>query len=186
VFNVYGPVSGKSELGLRRGHHVIKARFPDGRDVAWELDVNGGESHVFEEPPMPIAPEHPATVRATRPIPPSVYISALTSAAFGMGAIVTGALAVNTRSRYDTANDGTNEPRATDLRGSAQTLNVVTDILLGMTIIGAGVTTYLYVSRPTVTTEAAGAKPHERRQTSQWASILGTVSSAVSSKGVAF
>jgi hypothetical protein len=158
ILNVYGPLHGKTDLGLRRGHHVIKAKFPDGREVAWELDVNGGESHVFEEPALP-PPDRTGPVEQTgRPIPPSVYIGALATGAFGIGTLVTGALALNTRSRFDAANDGTNESRATDLHGSAQTLNVTTDILLGLTVIGAAVTTYLYLSRPTVTTSVGAGQ----------------------------
>ena len=50
VTNIYGPLAGPTELGIRRGHHVMSARFPDGAEVRWEIDVNGGEAHVFEKP----------------------------------------------------------------------------------------------------------------------------------------
>jgi len=163
VLNIYGPIKGSTTLGLRRGHHILKARFPDGRESgAWELDLNGGESHSFEEPPQPINPDRGEVVQKSRPIPPSVYIGAFGTAAFAIGTLVTGMLAVNTRSRFVSANDGTNEARASDLHSSAQTLNVVTDVLLGLTVIGAGVTTYLYLSRPTVTTSTQTGKAGKR------------------------
>ena len=170
VLNIYGPLKGATTLGLRRGHHILKARFPSGRESpTWELDVNGGESHTFEEPPAPVVPDQPVSVQKTRPIPPSVYIGALGTAAFAIGTLVTGTLAVNTRSRFVSANDGTNEARASDLHSSAQTLNVVTDVLLGLTVIGAGVTTYLYLSRPTVTsaTGQVGQAGQASQKTSQ-------------------
>jgi hypothetical protein len=151
VTNIYGPIQGKTELGIRRGHHVIKARFNDGREVAWELDVTGGESHVFEQPPAPpVQSERAMRVETTRPVPSSVYIGAVATGAFGVGGLVTGILAVGAKSRFDDANTGGNTGRADDLRSSAQTLNITTDILLGMTVLGAAVTTYLYLSRPSV------------------------------------
>jgi hypothetical protein len=153
VLNIYGPLKGKTELGVRRGHHIFKARFPDGREVVWETDIAGGEEHTFEEPPAPVN-DHPMT-QTGRPVPSSVYIGAAASAGLGIGTIVVGLLAVNAKSKYNTANDGTDASHATDLRGSAQTLNVVTDVLLGLTVVGAAVTTYLYLSRPTVTSTNA-------------------------------
>src|SRR5690606_24271108 len=107
ITNIYGPIRGPTELGIRRGHHIIKARFPDGHEVSWELDINGGESHVFEPPPPAPAPvttvatdtSLPPPV-ATRPIPPSVYIGASATAALGIGTIVTGALALGASARF--------------------------------------------------------------------------------------
>jgi hypothetical protein len=159
VTNIYGPVQGTTELGIRRGHHIIKARFSQGREVAWELNVTGGESHVFEAPPAAaVVPDRAASLQATRPVPPSVYIGALATGAFGVGALVTGVLAVSARSRFDEANNGTSSGRAEDLRSSAQTLNIGTDILLGMTVVGAAVTTYLYLSRPSVTSSTGATR----------------------------
>ncbi len=165
VTNIYGPISGPTELGLRRGHHIIKARFPDGREVSWELDIKGGESHVFEQPvaaPQPPLADRPGmTPTVTRPIPTSVYIGAGTTAALGIGAIVTGTLALSAASRYDDANNGTQAARAEDLRGDAQTLNVVSDVLLAGVVVGAVVTTFFYLTRPSVTTSSptTGSNP---------------------------
>lgn len=158
ITNIYGPINGTTEIGIRRGHHVMKARWPGGAEQVWELDVNGGEAHVFDKP---IEVENPAAApqaneqlaprpepRPERPIPKSVYITGLTTAALGAATIVTGAVALNTRSRYDRANDGSNPSEAEDLRSSGQTLNVVSDVLLVGTIIGAAATVYLYVTRP--------------------------------------
>lgn len=166
ITNIYGPIDGPTELGIRRGHHVMKARWPGGAEQVWELDVNGGEAHVFDKP---LEAENPAAAPQTneplaprpepaqeRPIPKTVYITGLTTAALGAGALVTGILAVDTRSRFDRANDGSDPAGAEDLRSSGQTLNVVSDVLLVGTIIGAAATVYLYVTRPSV--QKAGQK----------------------------
>ena len=73
----------------------------------------------------------------------------------GVGAAVSGLVAVDTRSRFETANDGSNAARAEDLRSTGQTLNVLSDILLVGTLVGAAVTTYLYVTRPTLPSSSA-------------------------------
>lgn len=158
ITNIYGPISGTQEIGIRRGHHVMKARWPGGAEQVWELDVNGGEAHVFDKP---VEAENPAAAPQTndpmmarpepapeRPIPKTVYITGLATVALGAGTLVTGILAVDTRSRFDKANDGTNPREAEDLRSSGKTLNVVSDVLLVGTIIGAAATVYLYVTRP--------------------------------------
>jgi hypothetical protein len=166
ITNIYGPINGTQEIGIRRGHHVMKARWPGGAEQVWELDVNGGEAHVFDKP---LEAENPAAAPQTndqlaprpeappeRPIPKSVYITGLATVALGAGTVVTGILAVDTRSRFDRANDGTNPAEAEDLRSSGKTLNVVSDVLLVGTIIGAAAMVYLYVTRPSV---APGSRP---------------------------
>jgi hypothetical protein len=158
--NRYGPIMGKTELGIRRGHHVFHARFPDGGEVSWEADVNGGESHVFDLPPKAATQTPPAadrTLVATRPVPPSVYIGAVATGAFAVGAVVTGLLALDASSRFDDANDGSQQGRAEDLRSSAGTLNVTTDILIGAAVVGGLVTTTLFLLRPTVSSRTASS-----------------------------
>jgi hypothetical protein len=154
VTNSYGPLRGKVELGLRRGHHVFKARYPDGLESTWEVDVNGDESHVFEhpveKPAAPITGPTPDQAAPTRPIPRAVYISGIATGVFAVGTIVTGLLAVNTQSKYESANDGSDPGRAADLRSSGQTLNIASDVFLGATILGAAATAYFYFTRPSV------------------------------------
>ncbi len=165
ITNAYGVLRGKTSLGVRRGHHVLKARFPDGAELLWELDVGGGESHVFErvEPPRPIASAPrteagPERVAAERPVPTSVYVAGGTTVALGAFAVVTGLLAMTTHSRFEDANDGSSPRRAEDLRSTGTTLNVVSDVLTVSTLVAAGITTYLYLSRPSVHRSAtAGA-----------------------------
>ena len=69
---------------------------------------------------------------------------------FVVGAAVTGIVATNKRSQFDSANDGTDVDRAEELKNSGQTLNLVTDVLWGGAVVGAVITTVLYVTRPEV------------------------------------
>jgi hypothetical protein len=163
ITNIYGPIAGKTELGLRRGHHVFKARFPGGGEVTWEADINGGESHVFERPPDVQRSANVETAARpavmTRPIPPLAYATGIATGAFLLGGAVAGVLALTTHSRYNSANDGTNPTHAQDLRSSGQTLNVVSDVFFVGTVIGAAATAYLYLTRPTVpSTETTGIR----------------------------
>lgn len=160
ITNIYGPINGTTEIGIRRGHHVLKARWPGGAEQVWELDVNGGEAHVFDKPlevENPAAAPHVneqlaarAEPTPERPIPKVVYITGLSTVALGAATLVTGAVALDTNSRFEKANDGSNPREAEDLRSSGKTLNVVSDVLLVGTIIGAAATVYLYVTRPSV------------------------------------
>jgi hypothetical protein len=156
VTNLYGPIHGKTELGLRRGHHVLKARYPDGTEVAWEADVTGGESHVFEhaveqQPQQPSpGPAGAATPTFVRPVPAFVYVGTIATGLFAAGAAATGVVALNEHSRFDAANDGSNPSHAADLRSSGQTFNIVSDALLGATVVCAIATAYVYFARPSV------------------------------------
>ena len=168
VLNVYGPLTGRTELGVRRGHHVFTARFPDGAEVVWELDVQGGESHVFEKAAQPTAapaPEPPPVdaglSRSSRPVPASVYIAGAATGVLAIGALTTGVLAVDTHARFDRANDGLDPERASDLRSTGRTLNVVSDVLIAGTVVAAAATAYFYLTRPTVAPkERAGVFVH--------------------------
>jgi hypothetical protein len=159
VTNIYGPIAGKTEIGVRRGHHVIKAHYPDGVDVSWEIDLDADQAHVFDKPieqPKPVLPPvAPAEPLKTRPITTPVYIGAAATGALAVGWIVTGSIALSTHSKFENANDGSDPNRAKDLRSSGQTMNVVSDIFLGTAIVAGAVTAYLYLTRPTVTTNAA-------------------------------
>jgi hypothetical protein len=156
VTNSYGPLTGKVDLGLRRGHHVLKARYPDGAESTWEVDVSETrpETHVFEHPVVAevVAPPRDAgpVLPPTRPVPRAAYVTGIATGVFGVGTIVTGLLAVNTQSRFQSANNGANEARASDLHSTGQTLNLASDICLGATIVAAAATAYFYFTRPTV------------------------------------
>ena len=151
VTNLYGPLHGKTELGLRRGHHVLKARYPDGTEVAWEADVTGGESHVFDHPVGPPSPGRRRRRAGVRQACPRIRLRRHhRRRGAAAGAAATGVVALNEHSRFDAANDGSNPSHAADLRSSGQTLNIVSDALLGATVVCAIATAYVYFARPSV------------------------------------
>ncbi|HEY3669174.1 MAG TPA: hypothetical protein VGL19_24415, partial [Polyangiaceae bacterium] len=96
----------------------------------------------------PVAPT--GTGPSTRPTPTGVYVGAAVTGALVIGAGVTGVLALGKRSDYNKANDGSDPSKADSLKSSGQTLNLVTDIFVAGAVVAAGVTTYLFVSRPEV------------------------------------
>jgi len=168
VVNVYGPAAGPLRLGLRAGHHRIKISLAGYAEQNWEFDARSGtmESRTIqlqpakvEGPVGPVAPmapgatpaDSPASTATARPIPTGVYIGLAATGALAIGATVTGIMASSKHGDFEDANDGSDPARAEDLRDSGKTLNVVTDVLFGGAIVAAGVTTVLYLTRPTHT-----------------------------------
>jgi hypothetical protein len=92
---------------------------------------------------------------AERPIPTSVYIAGGATLALAAGGAVFGVIAKGKKDDFDAANDGTDPDNAKDLKSSADTMNLVADGLFLGAIIGAGVTTFLYVTRPEVPSSQA-------------------------------
>jgi hypothetical protein len=91
----------------------------------------------------------------TRPTPTGVYVGAAVTGALVVGAGVTGVLALGKHSDYNKANDGSDPSKADSLKSSGQTLNLVTDIFVAGAVVAAGVTTYLFFSRPEVPAQSA-------------------------------
>lgn len=165
VLNRYGALDQPLEIGIRAGHHRITASLPGYTDQVWDFEARPGETltHTFQLVPVsaqpattpatagPSAPVTPvAPVATSRPIPTSVYIGAAATGLFTVGAVVTGVLALSKHSEFEDVNDGSDPARAKDLRDSGKTLNVVTDVFIGGAIVGAAVTSFLYLGRPTV------------------------------------
>jgi hypothetical protein len=161
VSNTYGPVQGAIELGLRPGRHTITIKAPSHEPATWELDAPPGSSHAraieLRKPaPAPVVRTAPAVERI-RPIPTRVFVVGGASLGLAVGGAVTGVLALGKRAEFDRANDGRTPTRAQSLKTTGQALDITTDVLFATALVGAGVTTYLYLTRPTlsVTREAA-------------------------------
>lgn len=162
--NVYGPFEGETELGVRQGRHVLRAKAPGRADVVWEVETTGAalppHAFVFEDAAAPApaapAPDAPAAAAlaplpppsARRPVGTPVWIGAGVTGALGIATLATGVAALSAKSSYDDANDGRSPETAASDRGSGRTLNAVTDVLLVGTLVAAGVTTYLFLTRP--------------------------------------
>jgi hypothetical protein len=89
-----------------------------------------------------------------------VLVAGGATAALLVGAGVTGIMALGKHSDFESKNDGADPAGADKLRKDGKTLNLVTDVLLGGAVVGAAITTFLFVSRPTV---EAPAKDTGRR-----------------------
>jgi hypothetical protein len=149
VRNSYGSILTPTTLGLRHGHHVIVARLPGYLDQQWEFDATESTAppHVFTMT-RPIVADRP-TFRE-RPIPTAAWVSGGATLALGIGGAFFGALALQRHSDFVSVNDGTQLAQANSDRSSGQALNIVTDAFFGGALIGAGITTYLVLSRATV------------------------------------
>ena len=90
----------------------------------------------------------PASSATTRPVRTGVYVGLVATGAFVVGAGVTGVLALSKHSDFKTANDGSDPSKADSLKSSGQTLSLVSDIFSAGAVVAAGVTAYLYFSRP--------------------------------------
>lgn len=162
VRNTYSSGDQHFAIGVRAGHHKITASATGYEPAVWEVEAVSGvaQSHVFElKRPAPagaggggVAPGG----SAERPTPTGVYVGLAATGVFAVGAGVVGALALGKKSDFDDANKGTDVSNAKDLHDGVKTFNLVTDVLIGAAVVSAGVTTYLYLSRPKTETPASG------------------------------
>jgi hypothetical protein len=83
-----------------------------------------------------------------RRTPAGVYVGLAATGALAVGTTLTGLMALSKRSSFGDKNDGSDPAGAKDLRDSARGLYLVTDILLGATVVAGGITAYLYATRP--------------------------------------
>jgi hypothetical protein len=162
VRNLYGDANAPMELGLRRGHHVITARLPGYVEQRWEFEASGTTlpPHVFTMIKFgsgvgPVA-SHDVTT-TTRPVPAVAYVTGAASLGLLITGTVAGLAAVQKHNDFESLNDGFHVSQAQSVKSSGQTLNVLTDVLLGGAIVGAAVTTYLVLARPTVEHSSASA-----------------------------
>jgi hypothetical protein len=166
VKNSYGPLADKLVIGVRAGQHRITAHLEGYQDQIWMVDARSGTSlqHQFAMKQAPAADAaaprgpvgttgSPATTQA-RPIPTSFYIGLAATGALAVGTGVVGALSLSKHSDFDSKNDGSDPAAAQDLKDSGKTLNLVTDVLLGATVVAGGVTAVLYFSRPSKTVDS--------------------------------
>jgi len=171
IKNTYGPLTEKLVVGVRAGQHRLTAHLDGYQDQSWMVDARSGTSlqHQFELQAAAVIPaaDKPASGGVTapaaatpraRPVPTSVYIGLAATGAFAVGAGVVGGLALAKHSDYESKNDGSDPSAAKDLRGSGQTLNLVTDVLLGGAVVAGGITAVLYFSRPSIAADHAALR----------------------------
>jgi hypothetical protein len=160
IRNTYGDARSPLVLGLRRGHHVVTARSPGYLEQQWEFEASGTTlpPHVFHMIRAPGASR--AAPTTSRPIPVVAYVSGATTIGLALAGTIVGFAAVQRKNEYNDINDGLHRPAAQDLASTGTTLDVVADSLFGGAVLGAVLTGYFVVSRPTVEhVEATGLVP---------------------------
>ncbi|WP_437524979.1 tetratricopeptide repeat protein [Sorangium sp. So ce726] len=162
VSNTYGPVQGTIELGVRSGRHALTVKAAGYEPATWEIDAPPGTSQAHDvelkKPAPPPPKETPAPrMEQTRPLPVLVLVTAGASLALAAGGAVTGVLALEKRTEFDKVNDGRQPDSARSVKAAGEALDVTADVLFATALVGAGVTTYLYLTRPTVPRPHSGA-----------------------------
>jgi hypothetical protein len=162
IKNAYGPITDKLVIGIRSGQHRFTAHLDGYQDQSWMLDARSGTSvqHTFELKKQQAGASASADGASTapggatsRPVPVSVFVGLGATGLLAIGAGVVGVMASGKHSDFETQNDGSNPTEAQSLKDSGQTLNLVTDALLGGAVVAGGITAVLYFTRPSVTSD---------------------------------
>jgi len=163
IRNAYGQATEPLTLGLRRGHHVITARLEGYVDQRWEFEASGTTlpPHVFTMvKPAVTTTVTPMETTASRPLPTAAYISGAVTLGLATAGLVFGLAAVSAHNAFNSDNTGSNPSEAQSDKNRGQTFNIVADSCFGGAILGAALTTYFVLARPTVERPiAARAEP---------------------------
>ncbi len=175
VLNRYGEMAQEVRVGVRPGRHRMTVELAGYEPSVWSFDAQSGSTldHTFELKKVEEKSETPAAIAPTsgsqqnagpteRPIPTGVYIGAAATGVLLVGGVVTGILASGKNGDFEEKNDRVRDntcgatcaadaKEAESLRDSGQTYNLVADVMFGGAIVAAGVTTYLFLTRPEVT-----------------------------------
>jgi len=170
-----GVIVGSATLGvaapLDPGEHVIQAKAPSKRSFIQKITLGQDADEqtvtvvaLVPEAPTPavvpppsVAPQAAATTEPQRavaperpaPIPASVWIAGGATIALGVATVVTGAMYLDRRSSYQDHRATTDDPNDEGPdHDAAQTLGVVNAVVFAGALVGAGLTTYFYITRP--------------------------------------
>lgn len=149
------------------GEHTVRASAPGKKAVVLTVRVGADADQqtltippledaptpAAEPPPTPVVANttpSPSDRLATRPVPTSVYLAGGVTLALAAGAGITGVTYLERKSDYDDTREREGlTPEVEAREESARRFGYVNLGLWLGTAIGAGVTTYLYVTRPT-------------------------------------
>lgn len=168
-----GSVEGE-RVGIHPGEHVFTASRDGAPDQVWRVSIANGSTHehLFElgeepsavakaappadepvaKPDEPVAPTRDAS--GARPVPTSVYVVGGLTVALAVPTVVFMVLAKGKKGDYDAANGHGTKAELEDLRQDVTTMNLISDIGLGVTAASLVTTGILYFTRPT---KSAGA-----------------------------
>jgi hypothetical protein len=190
VVNRYELTKGKLTLGIHPGHHKITATAEGFEPLTWDFEADSATTHrhVFELKPI-VTPSTndakktstivvaPLETQKTRQTPKLVYVGAIATGVFAIGATVTGLIASSKKTDFEKANTGSNPQKAEDLRESGKTFALMTDIGIGASVLSAIGTAVVYFTAPSVESDSKLSRARLRfypdvspTQTSIWVS----------------
>ncbi|MCA9623118.1 MAG: hypothetical protein KC731_29065 [Myxococcales bacterium] len=143
IVNRYPATTGHLQLGLHPGSHHLTIEAPDHEPETLDLELQAGGRVDRTVALRPISTANTEPADESFPIP--LVVAASITGAAGLAALVTGPLALERKSAFEEANDGSDPAAAEAIRATGRRLNVATDVLLGVTVAGAAVTTVLLV-----------------------------------------
>jgi hypothetical protein len=168
VTNAYDPINQSTRLGLHQGSHRMTAKLDGYPDSTWEFEAAAGQevpphkfvfvkSAVSELAPVVAVPPpilETSAAATRRPLTPAFWIGVAATGALTVATVVTGVVALQDRSNYNSSNTGhesqTQFNQLSGMKSSGQTMSVVNDALLGGAIAAAAVTAVLFFTRPTI------------------------------------
>jgi hypothetical protein len=93
-----------------------------------------------------------------RPIPTAAWISGAVTIGLAATGVVVGMAAVQARNAYDAENDGLHLTQASSDKNRGQMLNTIADGFMGGAVLGALLTSYFVLSRPSVDRPSSAAR----------------------------
>jgi hypothetical protein len=153
------------------GDIVVTASAPGKKAWTGQVSVEAGGSAQIEVPALEDGPPEPTAAapgtaapgattsggpaaadtgaEGSRPVPTTVYITAGLTGALTIGAVVTGIMALSKRSDFNAINDGNHSAaEKQEAHDDAVAMGVVSTVLTGAAVVGAGVTAVLFFTRP--------------------------------------
>ncbi|HEX8795517.1 MAG TPA: hypothetical protein VF765_31420 [Polyangiaceae bacterium] len=153
VRNAYGQANAPLTLGIRRGHHVITAHLEGYTDQRWEFEASGTTlpPHEFTLVKPVVAVSTVPETTTSRPLPTAAYVSGAVTLGLVATGFVFGIAAVSAHNDFNTVNtDGLHQSQAQSDKNRGQAFNIVADSCFGAAILGAALTAYFVLARPTV------------------------------------
>lgn len=187
VVNRYPVSDGVAALGIHPGNHKLTLEAEGYEPQTWGFDAppashqaheftlvstaaakqansrvvpgpapRAGAAGANTSPPKDVTAPRETDSKRTSPM---VYVGAVATGVFAVGAAGTGLLATSKRSDYNAVNDGTKIDAARELNDDTKRYLLVSDVLFGAALASAGIATYFYFAGsrsapPTLTAKA--------------------------------
>lgn len=143
-------------LVIAPGDHVFTASA-GGKQQGWSIKLEPAAevTHTFAFDPTAVATRHTRPNERSAPSRVPAYVAGGVTVLLAGGTAVTGMMMLDKRSHFQAINGQPGRDRAElqDARDAASQLGLISSVLFGATLVGAGVTTWLFVSPPGGATE---------------------------------